>query len=125
MEFNNDMDKYLRGRRRSKSFYDNKKSWWSKMFDKPEEIPKDELSPAEAAKLESMEHEIKKGEAKIEKVQAREHELEAAEMELEDEQEEKVSIYQKFRNLFQREHKVEQEYEEVQMAKEQAVALPQ
>ena len=82
---------------------------------KPKELSMEELTSDEQAKLQAMEHEIKKGEEKLQKADP------ALEPELEAEQEQRVSLYQQFLKLFQREHKLEVAYEQMQTLPDQTV----
>jgi flagellar biosynthesis/type III secretory pathway protein FliH len=106
MGFHDDMDRYLRQRKREYRSMDEP-SWWSKMFAaKPKELPYDELTEEERAKLESMEHDIKQGEEQLKRASPDEQ------AHLEEAQEERVSFYQQIRKLFNREHKAEEAYDE-------------
>jgi hypothetical protein len=111
MGINSDMDRYLRDRRRSKTFEvvnsRSGPSWWDNIFKARKEIP-NEFTPEEEAKLHAMETEIKQGEAQLERASPQQ------EQELEAEQEKRVSLYQQFVRLFQREHKLEDAYEQVE-----------
>lgn len=102
MGMNSDMDRYLRERRRSKGFYEPAKPpFWSSWF-----APSERIAEEEKMVLDTMEHDIKKGEEQLERV----HEVEEK---LEEQQEERVSLYQRFMRLFQREQQVEEEIQEL------------
>jgi hypothetical protein len=114
MSMNNEMDRYLRGRRRKKAFaFINQReggaSLWSRLF-APRPLVEEDYTPSEKAQLHAMETEIKKGEKKLEQA------LPSEESELAEMQEERVSLYTKFTRLFQREHKVEDAYEQLETA---------
>jgi DNA repair exonuclease SbcCD ATPase subunit len=107
MGFNDEMDRYMRGRKHPS--YDSKNSWWSKMLQPKENIPQQD-----EATLHVMEKDIKQTSEKLEAVKEEEHELEV-------EQEQKVSLYQRFMKLFQREQRMEEDIAELEM-KTQPVA---
>lgn len=114
MSINNDMDRYLRDRRRNKTFaFVNKResgpSLWDRLFaPRPKDLVQEDLTPTETAKLHAMETDIKKGEQRLEQASPDE-EREMAEI-----QEERVSLYTKFLRLFEREHKVEDAYAQLE-----------
>jgi hypothetical protein len=111
MAMNTDMDKYLRDRKRAKTFdFVNQKPWWSKMFSSQ---PKDDYHEEEQSRLESMEREIKRGDDRIKEAVVQEEQLEEM-------QEERVSLYTRFRRLFQKEKKLEEAYEHAQAMEQQA-----
>lgn len=96
-DINKDLDRYLRGKKKGYAG----PSWWDGMFSpKPKELPRDELSPAEMRKLQSMEMDLKREEEKMKTVREYEHELE-------DDQEEKVSFYHKMRRMFGRDERAD------------------
>jgi hypothetical protein len=102
MGMNSDMDRYLRERRRSKGFYEPAKPFWNGWF-----APKEKVAEEEKMVLDTIERDIRKGEEDIEHIQEVEHKLEA-------QQEERVTLYQRFMRLFQHEQQVEEEIHELQ-----------
>jgi hypothetical protein len=117
--FNGDMDRYLRDRKRDKVFGSHgKRSWFDKIFAPRQDIPQDDLSRDEASKLERMEHEIEEGAVQLKHV----HDMEE---DLEERQEERVSFYQKLRNLFTREHELEHAEERLEMREERDEQMEQ
>ena len=101
MSMNSDLDRYLRERRRSKGFYEPAKPFWQGWF-----APSDKVAEEEKMVLDTIERDIRRGEEELEQVQA-------VEQKLEQQQEERVSLYQRFMRLFQHEQQVEEEIHEI------------
>jgi hypothetical protein len=112
MGFNNEMERYMRDRRRRTTQYSINSpegpSWWNKVFFPKPETPSGELTPDEIAKVTAMEQDLKKGEERLEEAETPEQHEELAEK-----QEARVGLYEKFLGMFKVERKMEDEYESI------------
>ncbi len=108
MAFNDDMDRYMHGRRRSYAAkIDTKGSgWWERTFFPRKDS--DNFTHDEIVKVTAMEQDIKKGEERLSAAETP-HEQEM----LAEKQEERVSLYQKFLGIFKVERKMEDEYQTI------------
>lgn len=102
-----EMDRYLRDRKKSTP------SWWTKIFE-VKRAPMEDFTEEQTVKLKTMEQEIKRGAEEQAQIKAEEERIDM-------EQEERVTLYERFFNLFRREQKLDQEYAEVVEMKEQVV----
>jgi|GEM_PF-6582659 len=123
MAFNDDMDSYLRGRKRGRAleFVNRPRDgpgWWDQLWAPKPRAPEEDLMPDEQAKLEAIEHDLDRGEVRIER--ARDP---AQQAELSMEQEDKVSFYHRLRGLFAKERKVEDAYDELEHSEPMNVVI--
>ena len=108
MAFNDDMDRYMHGRRRSYTAKadTNGSGWWERTF-----FPKkdsDNFTPDEMAKVTAMEQDIRHGEERLAAAETPYDQEMLAEK-----QEERVGLYQKFLGMFKVERKMEDEYQTI------------
>lgn len=112
MAFNDEMERYMRDRKRRSMTYTgdgaSQPGWWDRVFfPKKEDAPRDHLTPDEMAKVTAMEQDIKKGEERLEDADDTTHET------LADKQEARVGLYERFLRMFQTERKMEDDYEHI------------
>lgn len=112
MSFNNEMERYMRDRKRRSLSYTGdgveSPTWWDRVFFPKKEEPRDQLTADEMAKVTAMEQDIKKGEERLEDAEGPEQHEELA-----DKQEARVGLYERFLRMFQTERKMEEDYEHI------------
>jgi len=98
MGFNDEMERYMRGRRRRAHDYSSGteatgQTWWDRVFF-PKKDEAHEFTPDEMAKVTAMEQDIQRGEEHLEAAETPgQHE------QLAEKQEERVSLYEWFERL--------------------------
>jgi hypothetical protein len=112
MGFNDEMERYMRGRRRRAHDYSSGteatgQTWWDRVFF-PKKDEAHEFTPDEMAKVTAMEQDIQRGEEHLEAAETPgQHE------QLAEKQEERVSLYERFLRMFRFERRMEDEYEHI------------